>query len=269
MLMYRNGRVGSLQSEEGSALTPAYSTSAAIPSVVFAGHSLAFSDTLLQLVSEEYPDFDVVRVETLDQIAVMSAARRNLVQILIVDEGAARVLPIQGTSIEALLPGARIVLGYKAVGDARQILGDCMERRVELRCLPMNAPIDAWLATLKLILLGQVFVPEELLDIERRAVTTEAVFSDDLASPIANGVQEEPVSDNPSFRKLTKREKEILSLLSCGERNKAIARRLGLSEHTVKLHVHHIFGKIGVQNRTSATHWYLLHSKSELPEENA
>ncbi|GAA3268898.1 response regulator transcription factor [Dactylosporangium vinaceum] len=51
---------------------------------------------------------------------------------------------------------------------------------------------------------------------------------------------------------LTQREREVLDLLCAGHSNAAIARRLLLTEKTVKNHLHHIFTKLGATNRTEA-----------------
>lgn len=51
---------------------------------------------------------------------------------------------------------------------------------------------------------------------------------------------------------LTAREREVLELVSEGLPNKAIASRLGVSDHTVKFHLSSIFGKLGVSTRTEA-----------------
>jgi DNA-binding NarL/FixJ family response regulator len=51
---------------------------------------------------------------------------------------------------------------------------------------------------------------------------------------------------------LTSREMEVLQLLAQGLANKAIAERLGISDHTAKFHVNAILGKLGVQSRTEA-----------------
>jgi two-component system, NarL family, nitrate/nitrite response regulator NarL len=51
---------------------------------------------------------------------------------------------------------------------------------------------------------------------------------------------------------LTRRELEVLQLLSQGLPNKRIAQRLGISEHTVKFHVNALLGKLGVQSRSEA-----------------
>ena len=51
---------------------------------------------------------------------------------------------------------------------------------------------------------------------------------------------------------LTPREIEVLGMLAEGAGNKSIARRLGISEHTVKFHVGSILGKLGASSRTEA-----------------
>jgi DNA-binding NarL/FixJ family response regulator len=50
---------------------------------------------------------------------------------------------------------------------------------------------------------------------------------------------------------LTQREDEIASLIADGMRNKEIGRRLGISEGTVKAHLHNIYRKLGVDSRLS------------------
>ncbi len=51
---------------------------------------------------------------------------------------------------------------------------------------------------------------------------------------------------------LTTREREVLELLSQGLPNKLIARKLQISEHTVKFHVSSIYAKLGATSRTDA-----------------
>ena len=58
---------------------------------------------------------------------------------------------------------------------------------------------------------------------------------------------------------LTPREREVLALLADGLPNKLIARRLEISEKTVKAHLTSIFQRIGVTDRTQAALWAQRH----------
>ncbi len=58
---------------------------------------------------------------------------------------------------------------------------------------------------------------------------------------------------------LTAREREVLRLVRAGLANKQIARRLGISERTVKAHLTSVFQRIGVQDRTQAAVWAQRH----------
>ena len=50
---------------------------------------------------------------------------------------------------------------------------------------------------------------------------------------------------------LTERECQIMELVSEGLSNKEIGRRLNLSEGTIKVHLHHTYQKLAVNNRTA------------------
>jgi two-component system, NarL family, nitrate/nitrite response regulator NarL len=50
---------------------------------------------------------------------------------------------------------------------------------------------------------------------------------------------------------LTSRERQIVRLVAGGLPNKDVGRRLDLSEGTVKVHLHNIYRKLGVNNRTA------------------
>jgi DNA-binding NarL/FixJ family response regulator len=54
---------------------------------------------------------------------------------------------------------------------------------------------------------------------------------------------------------LTVREQEVLDMIGDGLPNKTIARRLGISERTVKSHLTNIYQRLGVPNRTQAAVW--------------
>jgi two-component system nitrate/nitrite response regulator NarL len=50
---------------------------------------------------------------------------------------------------------------------------------------------------------------------------------------------------------MTRREREVVLALAEGLSNKCVGRRLNISEGTVKVHLHNIYGKLGVKNRTA------------------
>jgi len=58
---------------------------------------------------------------------------------------------------------------------------------------------------------------------------------------------------------LTTRERQIVVVLSEGVTNKEIGRRLSVAEGTVKVHLHRIYRKLGIANRTALA--ILAHTK--------
>jgi two-component system nitrate/nitrite response regulator NarL len=96
--------------------------------------------------------------------------------------------------------------------------------------------------------------PDQLVVALRDIVAGKTVVAPDLSHVLARVVQGDSI--NPSqespFAKLTPREIEILALLAEGQSNKVIARNLGISDGTVKLHVKSILRKLGVHSRVEA-----------------
>ncbi len=84
---------------------------------------------------------------------------------------------------------------------------------------------------------------------EKRQQDKEAKYLDSLEQSLYNRSQSQPP---PLAQDLSAREREVLSYLADGMSNQEIARLLGISPHTVKTHVVHIFNKLGVKDRTQA-----------------
>ena len=99
--------------------------------------------------------------------------------------------------------------------------------------------------------------PDELVLALRDIVNEgKTVVAPDLAPILARAVQGKPSEqvekEASPFAELTPRETEILGLLAEGQSNKAIARNLGISDGTVKLHVKAILRKLDVHSRVEA-----------------
>ena len=90
--------------------------------------------------------------------------------------------------------------------------------------------------------------PEELIDCLDRVVRGEKWLPADLLARAADEMQGMKRSASAS---LTSREREIVECLCRGLSNKAIARKLGTTDGTVKVHLHNIYQKLGVPNRTT------------------
>ncbi len=69
-----------------------------------------------------------------------------------------------------------------------------------------------------------------------------------LMNELSRTKEPEPAGD-PALGKLTPREKELLAELAAGKSNQEIARRLVISENTVKYHVHSILEKLNLRDR--------------------
>jgi DNA-binding NarL/FixJ family response regulator len=88
---------------------------------------------------------------------------------------------------------------------------------------------------------------DELLRAVRAAARGEAVLSPSVASRVIGRVRE-PDAEQP----LSDRELEVLGLVARGTTNREAARRLFISEATVKTHLLHIYAKLGVNDRAAA-----------------
>jgi two-component system nitrate/nitrite response regulator NarL len=96
--------------------------------------------------------------------------------------------------------------------------------------------------------------PADVIDAIRRAARGELVVAPSISGKLATILQtgEEPGSAASLARQLTGRERQILGYVASGLSNKAIARTLGISNDTVKLHVRHILAKLGLSSRVEA-----------------
>ena len=96
----------------------------------------------------------------------------------------------------------------------------------------------------------------ELATAVRCVISDRAVCPPELCRTLFDYVSRQR-ADFPNFMVkqqlgLTRREQQLMSLISQGLTNKEIASELGLSEHTIKNHIHRVLQKVGVSDRLAA-----------------
>ncbi len=95
--------------------------------------------------------------------------------------------------------------------------------------------------------------PDDLIRSLNDIVAGQTVVANELTMVLAKAVRgDEPKKSESAMDQLTPREQEILCLLAEGQSNKVIARNLGISDGTVKLHVKAILRKLSVHSRVEA-----------------
>jgi DNA-binding NarL/FixJ family response regulator len=88
-----------------------------------------------------------------------------------------------------------------------------------------------------------------------KGIRTAAAGHAPLDPRVASAVLASRSQNVATTPQLTVREEEVLNLVGGGMLNKQIARKLGISESTVKSHLTRVFQTIGVQDRTQAALW--------------
>jgi NarL family two-component system response regulator LiaR len=94
--------------------------------------------------------------------------------------------------------------------------------------------------------------PSELARAIRAAHRGEAIIDPSVAARLVTALAHGAPPPGPVVEQLTRREREVLSLIAGGRSNKRIALELEISEKTVKTHVGHLLAKLGVADRTQA-----------------
>ncbi len=103
--------------------------------------------------------------------------------------------------------------------------------------------------------------PKKILQAIREVQAGGVPMSSEIARKLL-GVFHEPVAVPAAEQNLSRREQEVLELLSQGCANKEIADKLSLSIETVTWHLKHIYSKLHVRSRTQAALKFLNRQKN-------
>ncbi|MCC7352644.1 MAG: response regulator transcription factor [Anaerolineae bacterium] len=140
-------------------------------------------------------------------------------------------------------------LGWDASPNLERLAEQAADLSPVVALLPDDTyATDAWATGVRGLLLREA-AATVIVAALRSAVQGLAVLDLALAAAVLRTRDRPPAL---TVEALTPREQEVLQLLAEGLPNKAIAHRLGISEHTVKFHVNTILGKLDAQSRTEA-----------------
>ncbi len=214
---------------------------------VFIGPQKSFTQTVMRIVDEEIDDVCPVRHETVTEFLNTLPTMSSPVRVIIVDACLCenviqdvKELAHADSEDFPMQQAPGVVVAYWNECQGKHVFEDIGGTAEVQGFLPMNQNIDIWLAVMRLFLSGGTYFPPELQEIQLETESSTAA--------------EHVATDTEESKKdvLTQREVAVMEEVVNGLQNKQIAAKLKVSEHTIKLHIHHIITKLQVSNRTAA-----------------
>jgi DNA-binding NarL/FixJ family response regulator len=185
---------------------------------------------LVALLESAYPDWNVIESETV--VAHRGQLQNGSIDLLIVDSRLLGQEVAQGLPIGGGLNGWVDIVAVTEPGDTIGALG-CLAVGARAT-ISRSDPTSRALATI------EILVMHDAADVRARNNAKSTV-----AAPA-----EIPAAGE--LLNLTARQFDVLRLLAKGQSNKVIARDLGLSVSTVKVHLNTVFRALGAKNRVEA-----------------
>ena len=232
--------------------------------ILLVGSYAKLADCFIHALENEFPNCDVIYCKDIQNIEQLRLSTIKLVNLVIVHHALTDKNISQVTGVKNLFSSQPIALAYNSTDASSynvRLYGEHFDSH-----LPMDVKLDVWLSIIRLIMSGGNYMCPELLKEQYHSPEPpcQAPISQQTNTLAANG--SEPISmpasyANSNLGKLTERETDVIRLIAAGQQNKIIAASLDLSEHTVKLHIHHIISKLNVSNRTEAAAMFLNASK--------
>jgi DNA-binding NarL/FixJ family response regulator len=206
----------------------------------------------LALLLSTAQDIDVVAVAA-DGAEAVALALRELPAVALID---LRMPELNGAEVTAVLaeqaPTVRVLI-LTTYDDDDAVLPAL--RAGAAGYLTKDTTGEALIAAIREVAAGRTVldatVQARLVALLRAPVSTQAAEAPDAAAP-------PPASDDPA-EPLTPRELDVVRLVAEGLSNKQVARRLFVSEATVKTHLNHVLGKLDVEGRPGLVAWAWRH----------
>jgi two-component system, NarL family, nitrate/nitrite response regulator NarL len=168
---------------------------------------------------------------------------------------------LQGLSlVEQLKPGLVLIDLNMKVMNGIETLTRIKEAKLDTKCivLTVSDAEDDLLEALRAGADGYLLKdmePEDLCASLKKAMSGITVLHDSLTDILKNALVSPTLNKQDDDVSLTEREREILECLAKGLNNKTIARHLGISDTTVKVHIKHLLSKLKLTSRLEAAVW--------------
>ena len=200
------------------------------------------------------------------------------IRVVLVDDHA-----VLRRGLGSLLAGVADILVVGEAGDGEEAIRVARATRPDVIMMDLQMPGTDGVAATRRITeegLGDVLVLTSFSDAERIVAALDAgavgyLLKDSDPDDLVEGVRAVHRGESPLHPRvarhllgtragdasvdLSPREREVLGLVREGLANKQIARRLGITERTVKAHLTSVFARIGVTDRTQAALWAERH----------
>jgi DNA-binding NarL/FixJ family response regulator len=233
-------------------------------SILFVGARFRFCGKLISVVETDFAHVGVVLIDDVETLCRKLSGGGLEAQLLIIDISQLAQFYQNRSLIAGAFPDKVIAIACDGGSTgSRDSVRSLVESRIVRGVLPMNLQLDIWLSALQLMLNGGDYIPVELM-YGASSIETKSRDADEIRLQVRppDPPKSQTGKKSQSIGGLTRREIDVLKLVAEGHQNKVIAAKLKLSEHTVKLHLHHIITKLGAHNRTQAAAAYFgqLHS---------
>jgi DNA-binding NarL/FixJ family response regulator len=224
-----------------------------LPAVVIVERRTLMRTCILRLLKRELVGFDIVEMETTDEL---SRASGKTVCLILLNVGDKLIFDPCVESDLAMLarsfPDAPLALLSNR--DDEATVSAALRRGVR-GFFSTSIPVEVAIAGLRLVLAGGIYWPPPI-DTRRDELSSVDTLMAciDLHKPLSvdDTIDIGRAVAQPAMIDLTPRERDVLAALALGLPNKLIAVKLSLSENTVKMHIQHIMRKCSARNRTEA-----------------
>jgi DNA-binding NarL/FixJ family response regulator len=167
-------------------------------------------------------------------------------------------VPVDLLLLDLLMPGMDLIKSVKhictrwpdvpvmviSVREDMQTIREAL-RSGAMGYIPKTSSPDVTMNAIRPVLSGGIYVPPDALQLSSGLASSDSQLSEEL------GLSTEASSPRGA-RGLTRRQEDVMELMSEGRSNKEIAAELGLTAGTVKMHLSRIYKLLGGKSRTEA-----------------